>query len=170
MRPCVQLAAGGLLLTSSSLVLGGTTTKSVTGSVQITGYTALAISTSSNLSFGKVTIPSSGTGSVIATADASPTFTPSGLSEICAGGACTGAAFAVTGQASSSVALTLPASVTLASGSNSLTVTLSMDQAATASLSSTGSLTVHVGGTLVVPAGKAQGSYSGSFTLKGIYN
>ena len=166
----MTLAAGGLLLTASTVALAAS--KTTTGTVQITGYTALSMTKASDLKFGLVTVPSSGTGSVIITPGASAAYSTSGgASQGCGAGLCAQAAFNVTGQASASVALTLPTTVNLVkSVGSTLTATLSMDQNRTTSMSGAGSLTVHVGGTLVVPTSAATGSYSGAFTLRAIYN
>ena len=85
-----------------------------------------------------------------------------GVGLVCSGTA-TAASFNVTGTAAQVVTFSVPATVTLTSGANSMSSTL-VASGATATLSALGAATFTVGGTLSVGANQADGAYAGTFT------
>lgn len=91
----------------------------------------------------------------------------------CAGLTCSGsptaAAFTLTGTAGQAVTLTIPNSVTLNSGANTLNVDLSGDKPANPTLDATGKATFAVGGKLTIPAGTVDGVYSNTFDVTANY-
>jgi Mat/Ecp fimbriae major subunit len=93
-------------------------------------------------------------------------ITPAGVKTCGAGLTCTGtvsaAAFTVVGTVGAIANVTVPASVSLTSGANSMTSTL-VGSATTLTLAASNTLTV--GGTLSVGAGQADGVYSGTFAV-----
>jgi Mat/Ecp fimbriae major subunit len=93
-------------------------------------------------------------------------ITPAGVKTCGAGLTCTGtvsaAAFTVVGTVGAIANVTVPASVSLSSGANSMTSTL-VGSATTLTLAASNTLTV--GGTLSVGGGQADGVYSGTFTV-----
>jgi Mat/Ecp fimbriae major subunit len=93
-------------------------------------------------------------------------ITPAGVKTCGAGLTCTGtvsaAAFTVVGTVGAIANVTVPASVSLSSGANSMTSTL-VGSASTLTLAASNTLTV--GGTLSVGASQADGVYSGTFTV-----
>jgi Mat/Ecp fimbriae major subunit len=93
-------------------------------------------------------------------------ITPAGVKTCGAGLTCTGtvsaAAFTVVGTVGAIANVTVPASVSLTSGANSMTSTL-VGSATTLTLAASNTLTV--GGTLSVGGGQADGVYSGTFTV-----
>lgn len=81
------------------------------------------------------------------------------------------ASFHVTGAANATYAITLPSSVTLESGLNTMLVdTFTSDPTPTGTLDGTGNQTLNVGATLHVPTGQATGNYSHSFDVTVAYN
>ena len=92
--------------------------------------------------------------------------------------AATNAAYSVTGQASTTYALTLPGSITVSDGGGS-TMTISNllarfngvgADAVTSTLSAGGTDSFTVGGTLTVAAGQAAAAYAGTFDVTVAYN
>jgi len=87
-----------------------------------------------------------------------------------AGGAAA-AAFNVTGQGNATYSITLPASTTVTSGANSMTVdTFTSNPSGTGTLSAGGSQALTVGATLHVGASQATGTYTGTFSVTVTYN
>lgn len=127
----------------------------------------LAIQKVYNLQFGSVAA-----GSIDGTVVMSPAGvrTASGgvtLSNVNHG---TAASFSVTGDSNATYAITLPASVVLSNGSNTMVVdTFTSEPSGTGQLSS-GSQTLRVGATLHVAADQAPGSYEGTFEVSVSYN
>jgi hypothetical protein len=81
------------------------------------------------------------------------------------------ATFTVAGLASAGYSITLPASTTLTSGGNNMTVnTFTSNPSGTGTLSGGGTQTLSVGGTLQVGASQPTGTYSGSFNVTVTYN
>ncbi len=88
----------------------------------------------------------------------------------CIGGFPSGAGFTVTGASGQAYFITLPASATLSSGGNTMTVdTFNHDAGATPTLVG-GSDAFNVGATLNVGATQAAGTYSGTFDVTANYN
>lgn len=86
-----------------------------------------------------------------------------GVGLVCTGTA-TAAGFNIAGTAAQVVTISVPASVTLTSGANSMASTL-VPSAALATLSGAGTGSFSVGGTLAVGANQADGAYAGNFTV-----
>jgi Mat/Ecp fimbriae major subunit len=91
--------------------------------------------------------------------------TPAGAGSCTAGLVCSGtktaANFTVTGVVGQTVGITLPANVTLTSGTNSMTATLN---SSATSILLDGTDAFSVGGDLAVSATQAAGAYLGTFT------
>ena len=87
------------------------------------------------------------------------------------GGGRGAASFTVTGDASRSFVLTLPANITIRNGANSMRITALATNATAgkASLSSAGSFTLNLGGTLNVAANQAIGNYTGTYAVTVTY-
>ncbi len=120
--------------------------------------TPVTVTKTADLDFGTIAIGTGGGNVAIAATDARTCDT--GL--VCSG-TTTSAKFSVTGVTGQVVGVSVPASMSLTSGANSMTATL---------VGSPGSLTlaaganaVAVGGSLAVSGTQAGGSYSGSFTV-----
>jgi len=81
------------------------------------------------------------------------------------------ATFTVTGAASSTYAITLPASITLSIPGSTLTVSpVTSTPSLTGLLDASGNQTLAVGGTLNVAANQADGNYAGTFNVTVAYN
>jgi hypothetical protein len=138
---------------------------SATATATATLITPISITKTTDMNFGTVAA-SATAGSV--TLDYNDVATPSGGTTLVAGGAARKAAeFQVTGQNSSSFSISCPTSIVLTSGANTLTVNaISPDSGSTSNLSASGSKTIKVQGTLVVPAGALAGVYTNTADLE----
>jgi len=83
----------------------------------------------------------------------------------------TAGVFTVTGEASASTpyTFTLPANVSLTSGANSMTATLSLASGTSARTLTSGTDTVTVNGSLAVAANQVAGAYTGTYTITANY-
>lgn len=150
-------------------------TGAVTGSGSGTAsvFRGIAITKSTDLSFGKIVRPSAGSGTVTLTAAGARSVTGTNTAAL-ASPAATVAAFSVTGEGGQAVTVTVPASFTMTSGANSLTVTTASTGSGVQNLSSTitnaGSLAVSVGGSFPLTSATATGAYTGTFTVSVAYN
>jgi hypothetical protein len=145
-----------------------------TGAISI--IRPLAIAKDADLKFGTVVRPSSGSGSAtVSTAGARSVS--GGVAELSSGDTPQAAQFTITGEGGQSISVTIPASFTMANGSDTLTVTTSNNLSGSASaqtlsnaLGSAGSLVVRVGGSVAIPSTAVSGSYTGTFTVSAAYN
>ena len=87
------------------------------------------------------------------------------------------AQFTVDGEGGQSVSVTIPATFTMANGTDTLTVTTTNNLSGSAaaqtlsnSLGSAGSLAFRVGGSVPVASTSPSGVYTGSFTVSAAYN
>lgn len=81
------------------------------------------------------------------------------------------AAFTVTGDPSSTYSISLPASATITSSPNTMTVnTFTSNPSGTGTLGVGGTQALSVGATLQVGASQAQGTYTGTFDVTVAYN
>ena len=129
----------------------------------------ITITKTTDLGFGSFAAPRSGAGTVVMAPGSTRTHTGSiVLSHLGAGQA---AAFNVAGEPNANYAITLPNSVTLTSGVNSMTVdTFVSTPSSTSTLSGTGTGTIEVGATLHVAQAQPAGTYAGSFNVTVDYN
>jgi len=168
-----RMAAGALMLSAPILnANAANATISTSATASATLVNQVAVGKTSDLNFGSIGIPASGTGTVTITPGASPTRAASGGAST-VGTTFSQASFNVTGVNSAAITLQLNGgtpSITLTDGaSHSLTATLSMDASASTALSASGSLTVNVGGTLNVPSTAVANTYSTTFTVSAAY-
>jgi Mat/Ecp fimbriae major subunit len=129
-----------------------------TGSADATAtiLTPIVVTKTDNLEFGKIV------------AGSSPSTVEVGASSFtCGAVTCTGshkaAGFGLTGTDGESVSVASDASVTLTSGSDTMTATLTPSDTSLTLASGAASFTV--GGTLSVGANQASGAYTGSFNV-----
>lgn len=147
-------------------------TSSLTSKMVATVWNPLAISVTSNLDFGEIVRPSSGSGTV--------TLTPSnGLSTsagVLLGNTHSAAGFTVTGEGGQAFSVSVPPSFTItAPGSHTLTVTTTNSFSGTTkslsgALGATGAFAFTVGGRLPISAGTASGAYVGNLIVTVHYN
>ncbi|KAF0196210.1 MAG: YapH protein, partial [Bacteroidetes bacterium] len=105
------------------------------------------------------------------------TITPAGVRSHTGGvtpsaiGTYNNAIYTATGEPNATYSITLPASTTISSGANSMTVNnFTSDPTPTGLLNGGGSQTINVGATLNVGASQATGNYSGTYDVTIAYN
>jgi hypothetical protein len=137
---------------------------SATASTSATIITPIAISKSIDMNFGNIAVSPTIPGTVVLPTSGSRTQT-GGVTLPVTTGTVAAAKFTVTGLAASTYSITLPGTITLTSGANTMTV-----GSFTSTPSSTGVLTggtedILVGATLNVAAAQAAGSYTNAAGL-----
>lgn len=150
------------------------TALSRTLNVTLNAFRGITMASSSNLVFGRVVVPGSGSGTI----SISPTGVVSGTLFRQAGGPVRSQAqFTVSGEGGQSISVLVPATVTMTNGANSLTVTTSNNLVGSPSLqtlsgaaNTTGTLAVAVGGTVTAPSTTPAGNYTGTLTVTASYN
>jgi Mat/Ecp fimbriae major subunit len=159
----------GITLAVSVLLSAGTA-NAATGGATVQIVNAIGISNTVGLNFGQVI---GGSGASVVTVTPGGVRTLTSGTAVLAGGTVTAASFAVTGGIGAAYTVTLPATVGLTSGANTLTITsvTSSPSGAAGLLDSSGAQTLLVGGVLAIPAGPAaSGIYSGTFDVTVAYN
>lgn len=141
---------------------------STTGNAQAVIVTPIAISESQSMNFGSVGPDTAASTVVLDTAGA----VSSATADLVPGTGAAAGVFAVTGEANFTYAISLPASATLTSGANSMTVDTwtTATGSGSATLDGTGNDTINVGATLNVGASQAAGTYTGTYTITVDYN
>jgi len=143
---------------------------SATGTATATIVTPIGITAGANLQFGNMLSSAvAGTATVAATSSATAVY-GSGVSAAGTGGTSNAGTFSITGSTGVAYTLTVPASVTLNSGANSMTATLNGSIANGTNTLSASPTTLYVGGVLSVGANQAAGSYSGTYSVTVTYN
>lgn len=148
----------------ASLGMGATSAQAATASATARAkiLRQVTLTNTSDLQFG--TIVSGAAASTVGIDSAGARTCGAGL--VCSG-TTTAAGFTIGGTTGQVVTISVPASVSLASGTNSMTATLAASSATATMVANAGSFTV--GGTLVVGASQADGDYSGTFTATANY-
>lgn len=124
----------------------------------------ISISTTSNLSFGKLAAGTGGTVTIVPNGSRSA----SGGVGLLTSGAGASAHFHITGDPGVIFIISLPGNgeVSLSSGGQSMSVTnFTVSPTSPSTLDGTGNQTLAVGGTLNVDSGKQAGDYNGSFNI-----
>jgi spore coat protein U-like protein len=155
-------------LAMASTLSAAQNTASTTANATARIITPISIVKTADLNFGDVVSSAvAGTVSVsVAGARAS-----AGGATLGNGTGVTAAAFTVSGQANATYAITLPATATITSGANNMTVNgFVSNPAGTGTLSAGGSQALAVGGTLQVGINQPTGSYTGTFSVTVAYN
>lgn len=149
---------------------------STTGSGSITVIRPLTITKTADLKFGTVVRPGTGSGTVVVSAAGARSVT-GGVVGLASGDTPAAAAFSVAGEGGQSVSVTIPATFSMANGSDTLTVTTSnsltgsaASQTLSNALGSAGSLAFSVGGSVPVGSTTTTGAYTGTFTVSAAYN
>lgn len=148
---------------AATLVAAGMATSgyaaSATGTASVKILTAVTVTKTADLSFGKV-VPGTAAATV-AIAEAGTRTCGTGLS---CSGTVTAAAFQVTGTTGETVTVAIDVpTVSLTSGTNSMSVSLSTTT--TSIVLAAGTNAFKVAGTLSVGASQAAGSYTGNFSV-----
>lgn len=149
---------------------------STTGAGSITIVRPLTITKTSDMKFGTVTRPTTGSGTVTLS-NAGARSVSGGITALAAGDTPTAAAFNISGEGGQSISVTIPTSFTMANGADNLTVNTTNDligSAAAQTLSNAagaaGTLAFAVGGSVAISSTQASGAYTGSFTVSAAYN
>jgi hypothetical protein len=166
-------ASAGFVI-STAKTNNGSITSTMSGQALANVFRSLAISTASALSFGRISRPRSGSGSV----SLSPTtgaVSVSGLGVVLLNSSTTSAAaFNITGEGGQAVSLTVPPSFVMAGTSGSITVltnpTINGAQVLSGTLGTAGSLPLKVGGSFSLSASTPAQSYSGVISVTVQYN
>ncbi len=151
----------------------GAGSDSLVGNITAKVIRPIDIAKTADLQFGKVTRPSSGTGSL--------TLTPAGVASVTGTNvirfpspAPTAAAFTVTGEGGQAVTVSLPSSVTLSGTGGSIVATTSAtgsgSQVLSGSTGSAGTLQVKVGGTIPLSGSTGIGTFTGTLVVTVQYN
>ncbi|GAA0646390.1 DUF4402 domain-containing protein [Brevundimonas lenta] len=149
---------------------------STTGQGSITIIRPLTVTKNADLKLGTVVRPSTGAGTVVVTAAGVRNVT-GGVVGLSTGDTPQAAQFTVDGEGGQAVSVTIPATFSMASGTDTLTVTTSNNLSGAASaqtlsnaIGSAGSLSFRVGGSVPVASTTPTGVYSGTFTVSAAYN
>ena len=150
-----------LLAAAATMAFGASSANAATASADATAtiLQQITVTKTADLAFGTIVVGATG-GNV--------TVSNSGGAITCAAAlACSGtngaAAFNVVGTVGEAVTVTVAPTVSLTSGSNSMTATLNPNFSGSYTLAASNNL--RVGGTLAVGANQASGVYSGSFDV-----
>jgi len=166
MRPLATPVALLLCLgTVGGLAQAPTQSALAQASAQI--YQPVSIQKPADLNFGAM-IASPSAGKVVLGPNGARTATGGAVLASAAGVSAT--SFVVSGEPNATFSLTLPASILIASGAQSMTVDAFTTDTPTTRLDARGTLALHVGATLALAANQAAGLYSGSFTVTVAYN
>ena len=150
------------ILSIASLTVKAQVKATADASANIIG--PISIVKNTNMSFGNVAVSSTLAGTVVLDAASARTKT-GGVTLPVITGTVSAAKFTVSGQSGTTYAITLPASVVLSNGVNSMTVDgFNSTPTATGSLA-TGTEEIFVGATLNVAAGQISGLYTNTTDL-----
>ena len=163
MKKITKIFAFAIVMISFSLTSNAQVSVSAGSSATI--VTPISMVKNVDLAFGNVAVTDSA-GTVQLAATVAGTRTPvGGVTLPATTGTFTAAKFTVSGQSGYTYAITLPASVTLTSGVNTMTVdNIVSTPNATGTLTG-GTEVLYVGATLNVSAGQAAGSYTNAADL-----
>ena len=154
-----------ICLTHSANAQAATTNGTATAKV----LAPIAIVAGANLNFGTIAAGAA-IGTVVITPAGARSFTGSVGLVTDGANAPTAGVFTVTGAAGYTFAITLPATATITSGANNMTVnTFTSTPSGTGTLVA-GTATLNVGGTLNVAANQAAGNYTGTYPVTVNYN
>ena len=169
-------AAAALITVAVAAPAMAQSSAQTTGTGSITVIRPLAITKNADLKFGTVVRPSTGSGTVAVSA-AGARSVAGGVVGLSSGDTPQAAQFTVEGEGGQSISVTIPATFSIANGSDTLTVTTSNNLSGSAatqtlsnSLGSAGSLSFRVGGSVPVASTSPTGTYSGTFTVSAAYN
>jgi len=153
----IVTAAVVLTATSSSFAQA-----TATAAASATIITPITITKTVDMNFGNVAVSATIAGTaILAPAGTRTTGGAGGVTLPATTGTVAAATFTISGQASYTYAITLPASATITSSGNTMTVNaFTSSPSATGLLSSGGTQTLTVGATLNVAAAQAAGTYT----------
>jgi len=166
------VAVSNFMLQLAESPADATTGPSSTGGFQATVIRGLSVAKASDLSFGSVGKPASGSGTVAVDASTGARTVSNGMVAVPTPTP-TRALFNVTGEGGQLISVTVPATFQL-SGPQAITVTTTNsagpNPAISGALGSGGTFAFGVGGSAPIGASTPDGSYTGSFTVTVAYN
>lgn len=146
---------------------------SLVGNITAKVIRPINIAKTADLQFGRVTRPTTGTGSLSLTPDGVASVTGTNVIRFPSPTA-TAAAFTVTGEGGQAVTVSVPSSVTMIGSAGSVVATTDAtgdgSQVLSGALGSAGSLQVKVGGTIPLSGSTAIGTLSGTLVVTVQYN
>lgn len=151
-----------LLAAAATMAFGASSAQAATASADATAtiLQQITVTKTADLAFGTIVVGATGGNVTVANNGTTPISCAAAL-------ACSGtngaASFNVVGTVGEAVTVTVDPTVSLTSGSNSMTATLNPSYSGTHTL--VASDVLRVGGTLAVGASQASGVYSGSFNV-----
>ena len=166
MKNLIAVFAAIVLVAGLTATANAQVTGTATGSATI--ITPIAITNAGNMNFGNIAVSASA-GTVVLS-PASVRSITGGVTLPAVTGTVTAAAFTVTGLGSSTYSIQLPASYTITSGGNSMTVNAFTSTPSGIGTLSGGTQTIQVGATLNVAASQAAGSYTNATGFPVIVN
>ncbi|WP_165837254.1 DUF4402 domain-containing protein [Phenylobacterium hankyongense] len=162
-------ASGFYLATTDSK---GASSSSTSGSATATVFRRLSIAKGSDLAFGRIVKPATGTGGVVSVTTAGARVASGGA--ILLSSTFSRAAYTVTGEGGQTLAVTVPSSFTMSNGTNALSVTTSNTAIGitglTGSLGAAGTYSFYVGGSIPIAPATPTGAYAGTFAVTVAYN
>ncbi len=173
-RPLTSLlSATGVLLVLCSAGAAEAQSATANATSSATLLRPVSVSSTSNLSFGRIVLPSAGTG-VVSVGTASDSVSASSGASALSGATTSRAAFSISGEGGQAVSVSVPASVVMTNAaSGSITVTLTSSVAGSTTLSGTlgaaGTATFFVGGSFNASSTTSTGAYSGTFAVTVAY-
>lgn len=151
-------------------------TASTTGTGSITVIRPLTITKNADLKFGAVVRPATGGGTAVVSAAGVRSVT-GGVIGLATGDTPQASQFTVDGEGGQSISITIPATFTMANGTDTLTVTTSNNLTGSAgaqtlsnALGAAGSMAFKVGGSVPINSTTPTGAYTGAFTVSAAYN
>lgn len=151
-------------------------TASTTGTGSITVIRPLTITKNADLKFGTVVRPGTGAGTAVVSAAGARSVT-GGVVGLASGDTPQASQFTVAGEGGQSISVTVPATFTMANGTDSLVVTTTNNLVGSAgaqtlsnAMGAAGSLVFNVGGSVPIASTTTTGAYTGTFTVSAAYN
>lgn len=164
MKRFLRIATAALVATSfASTAKAGDATADAGGDI----ISAVGLANTSGLYFGSVVPGSTATGKATVSHDGT---LQCDAVLTCLGDNISAARFVVSGEVGNTYEITLPETITLTSGSDTMTVIQIIASSATGSIAANGNDEFTVGGALQVSAGQAAGNYTGTFVVNVDYN
>lgn len=167
----LAIGVGALSAMTSIAHAQNSSTASASGSATI--IQPISATSTSNLAFGTIVKPNDATTATV-TVDTSGNRSITGTAA--ALGTATAANFAIVGEGGSAYNLTLPTTIPLVSGTNTLVVAATSSSAGSgilggvgASIGTTATNTFGIGGSFAISNGTASGAYTGTFTVTANY-
>jgi hypothetical protein len=171
MKKTILFAAAALGTLYAGTAFAAPNASSATADASSTIIQPVTIAKNNDLAFGRIVKPASGTGSV-AIANTADSVNATGAVAL-SGITTSRAKFTISGEGGQSVSVSVPASVTMSNGADTLDVTLDGDLGTSTTLSGalgdTGTAALNVGGSFSLASTTKTGVYTGTFQVDVAY-